>query len=599
MQDRLERDRLHHSGAAHDIRGGYFYPAIGTACPTEDTELQNSVIKTLSSQEAAFIGERGSRILPHAWSSYLQNVKDSAASQHIQLPGYVSTILSCISKPPQLAIATSGGGHRAAIFGAGVMAALDGRNSTSASVGTGGLLQASSYLAGLSGGSWLVGSLTEANFPIFPELIFGSSSTGSQGWLAQFDLTEPSSDPQVVEAFIGTLVAEVAGKFLAGFPITINDVWARTLSRHFVSGTTAENFFDPNVTHGAGKTLSGLADVPAFSSHAMPFPIITSDSLSNTKNPVFFNQTEDPVSLANVIYEFTPYEMGSYDPTLSAFTPTKFLGSPNNSVCVTGFDQLGFIEGSSSELFNEFNTSAAALAASPAGVLIGVIETTFNQSKDVELDATLIPNPFAGVNRGPFPDADSKMLRLVDGGEDGQIMPIQPLLVKARDIDTIIAIDAPADTDDNFSAGFSLIASQQRASLFPGVYSFPPVPKSVDVFISQGLAKRPTFFGCNSSPSVPLIIYIANGGAPLGQAPVTNTSTLQTTYQPEEIQGMLNQVFDIATQGIPVAQKNGQTAKDPEFAVCLACAVVDKQRSRSGIRRSGVCESCLQRYCWS
>lgn len=234
-----------------------------SVCPkgTSLIRLTNSHSQTLSSQEAAFVGERGSRILPHAWSSYLQNVKDSAASQHIQLPGYVATILSCISKPPQLAIATSGGGHRAAIFGAGVMAALDGRNSTSASVGTGGLLQASSYLAGLSGGSWLVGSLTEANFPTFPELIFGSSSTGSQGWLAQFDLTEPSSDPQVVEAFIGTLVAEVAGKFLAGFPITINDVWARTLSRHFVSGTTAENFFDPNVTHGAGKTLSGLADV--------------------------------------------------------------------------------------------------------------------------------------------------------------------------------------------------------------------------------------------------------------------------------------------------------------------------------------------------
>lgn len=74
-----------------------------------------------------------------------------------------------------------------------------------------------------------------------------------------------------------------------------------------------------------------------------------------------------------------------------------------------------------------------------------MIETTFNQSMDVELDATLVPNPFAGVNRGSFPDADSKMLRLVDGGEDGQIMPLQPLLVKARNIDTIIAIDAVSE----------------------------------------------------------------------------------------------------------------------------------------------------------
>lgn len=250
------------TSSAQQLAAAAYTPQF-SVCPkgTSLTRLTSGRSQTLSSQEAAFIGERGSKILPHAWSNYLQNVKAAAASQHIQLPSYVSTILSCISKPPRLAIATSGGGHRAAIFGAGVLTALDSRNATSTNVGTGGLLQASSYLAGLSGGSWLVGSLIEADFPTFPQLIFGSPSAGSEGWLAQFDLTQPSSDPQIVEAFVESLVAEVAGKFLAGFPITINDVWARTLSRHFVSGTTADNFFNPNVTHGAGKTLSGLTDM--------------------------------------------------------------------------------------------------------------------------------------------------------------------------------------------------------------------------------------------------------------------------------------------------------------------------------------------------
>lgn len=51
--------------------------------------------------------------------------------------------------------------------------------------------------------------------------------------------------------------------------------------------------------------------------------------------------------------------MGSYDPTLAAFTPTKYLGTINESVCVTGFDQITYIAGSSSELFNEFNTSVS------------------------------------------------------------------------------------------------------------------------------------------------------------------------------------------------------------------------------------------------
>ena len=60
--------------------------------------------------------------------------------------------------------------------------------------------------------------------------------------------------------------------------------------------------------------------------------------------------------LANVC---VAVETGSFDPSLGAFTPTKFLGSPNGSVCATGFDQLSFIEGVSSNLFNGFNTSVS------------------------------------------------------------------------------------------------------------------------------------------------------------------------------------------------------------------------------------------------
>lgn len=33
-------------------------------------------------------------------------------------------------------------------------------------------------------------------------------------------------------------------------------------------------------------------------------------------------------------------------------------------------------------------------------------------------------------------------LNLVDGGEDGETTPLQPLLVKARGLDVIVAIDA-------------------------------------------------------------------------------------------------------------------------------------------------------------
>ena len=54
--------------------------------------------------------------------------------------------------------------------------------------------------------------------------------------------------------------------------------------------------------------------------------------------------------------------MGSWDPVLGAFTPIKYLGSPNSSICVTGYDQLSFIQGISSDLFIEYNVTVSPSA---------------------------------------------------------------------------------------------------------------------------------------------------------------------------------------------------------------------------------------------
>jgi lysophospholipase len=57
---------------------------------------------------------------------------------------------------------------------------------------------------------------------------------------------------------------------------------------------------------------------------------------------------------------------------------------------------------------------------------------------------------------------------------------------------------------------------------------------------------------------------------------------------------MLQQSFTFATQGKP----NATAVKDPEWPACLACAVADRARARSGTSRSGVCVGCFERYCW-
>lgn len=546
--------------------------------------------QTLSAGEHAYISSRKANILPGSWKSYLYNLQSTNAS----LPSYVSSILSGANGSnayPTLGIATSGGGYRAAIFGAGVLNALDGRNSTSSHAGTGGLLQSATYLTGLSGGSWLLVSLVQADFPPFQELVFGpsdnSTSSGFGGWLAQYNLFEPSGDPVKDTLYDAAMVAEVRGKHDAGFPVTIADVWARLLSRHFVNGTNSGNIDDVTQTHGAGITWSQVANTSTFASHNEPFPIVVADSVSNTENRSSIITAEgDVVPLTNPIYEFNVYEMGSYDPTLSTFTPTQYLGTTNTSICITGFDQASFIEATSSELFNEANVTAASLLNSTAGPFFTLLNQSIPQA-NVELDVSLYPNPFYGVANGTYIDSTQEYLQLVDGGEDGEVIPLQPLLVKARGVDVIIAIDASSD-EDNYARGSSLIATQNRTSLFPSAYSFPPVPTSLDEFTRDNLTAHPTFFGCNSSAPTPLLIYIPNGQAPPGEPSLTNTSTLQIQYQPADVQAMLDQSFTIATL----------KGMDADWPACLACAVVDKARDRVGVQRSGLCGSCFSRYCW-
>lgn len=149
--------------------------------------------QTLSAEETDYIASRRSAFASSAYISYLHNVVAASSAANVAVPGYVSSILSScdVSALPRLGIAASGGGYRATFVGAGELNALDGRNTTSSSVGTGGLLQAADYLTGLSGGSWLVTSMSQAGFPTIRELAFGIGEWG--GWNAMFDFTDVST----------------------------------------------------------------------------------------------------------------------------------------------------------------------------------------------------------------------------------------------------------------------------------------------------------------------------------------------------------------------------------------------------------------------
>lgn len=55
------------------------------------------------------------------------------------------------------------------------------------------------------------------------------------------------------------------------------------------------------------------------------------------------------VSANTTVYDIDPWEFGSPDPTLYAFAPLKYIGtnftagSPTSDMCVTGYDNVGFV----------------------------------------------------------------------------------------------------------------------------------------------------------------------------------------------------------------------------------------------------------------
>ncbi|KAJ7711530.1 hypothetical protein B0H14DRAFT_2645710 [Mycena olivaceomarginata] len=119
-------------------------------------------------------------------------------------------------------------------------------------------------------------------------------------------------------------------------------------------------------------------------------------------------------------------------------------------------DVTSFILGSTADVFPEFNALSHLELNYPSGLQFSArVQKIIPQSNNVRLDGAIVPNALHG--RAGFPEAHEKLLTLADGGLDGANIPLQPLLVKARGIQAIIAHDATADKEDNFADGTAMI----------------------------------------------------------------------------------------------------------------------------------------------
>ncbi|KAH7471144.1 hypothetical protein BFJ71_g15937 [Fusarium oxysporum] len=134
------------------------YTPSRVSCPAKRPVICQAT--TLSIKETAWLELRDNNII-----SALKGVLNRVNGGGIDIDAYVNGIVSNGSALPRIDIAISGVGYRSMLNGTGAIAAFDNRTTSSTDKGhLGGILQAATYLSGLSGGSWVCGKPLRAEF---------------------------------------------------------------------------------------------------------------------------------------------------------------------------------------------------------------------------------------------------------------------------------------------------------------------------------------------------------------------------------------------------------------------------------------------------
>ena len=338
----------------------------------------------------------------------------------------------------------------------------------------------------------------------------------------------------------------------------------------------------------AGYTFSSIAGDVDFSTGAAPMPIVVAIERPSGQLLIWENST---------IIEFNPWEMGSYDSSNPAFAPLRYIGStfingqlPSNGTCVAGFDNAGFVVGTSSSLFNQAFLQIQNHPDVP-DFLLRTINNTLARIGEKNSDVSLWPNPFYQYKVGSNRNANFSTLTLVDGGEDLQNLPLNPLTSSLRQVDVILAVDSSADTPTAWPNGTSLVATYQRSAngFSTSNHEFPRVPDQ-NSFVNLGLNRRPTFFGCETNHTTdagPLVVYLPN--TPYSY--FSNVSTFDLEYTTEERNKIIQNGYDVVTMG--------NASVDPQWPACLGCAILSRSFGRTKTAPPPVCVGCFERYCWN
>ncbi|KAL8730674.1 MAG: hypothetical protein Q9181_004582 [Wetmoreana brouardii] len=543
-------------------------------CPSSRPAIRSG--ERLSNSETSWLDTRRNKTL-----NPMRDLLRRLSIPNFDGPSYITDNENNQSALPNIAIAVSGGGYRALLNGAGAIAAFDSREDNATSAGhLGGLLQSATYLGGLSGGGWLVGSLFTNNFSTVSSLLNDPSKTV---WQFDHSIFEGPDTGKVqlldTASYFHRIEDQVSDKSDAGFSISVTDYWGRALSFQLINATDG----------GPGYTWSSIALADHFNQGDTPFPVLVADGRGPGELLISGNST---------VFEFNPFELGTWDPTTYGFVPVEFLGSnfsggllAASEKCVRGFDNAGYVMGTSSSLFNQFllQVNTTSIPDFAKSFITNILSDIGQDNNDI---ADYSPNPFYGYHNSTSRNAQSGRLTLVDGGEDLQNIPLHPMIQPNRHVDVIFAVDSSADTANYWPNGTSLVATYERNLNSSGIgngTSFPSIPDT-NSFVNLGLNNHPTFFGCNSSNTssvTPLIVYLPNSPYVFQ----SNISTFTFSYSTSTRNAIVQNGYDVVTMG--------NATVDPQWPVCVGCAILSRSLERTGTNIPNACLQCFQKYCWN
>ncbi|EGX97084.1 lysophospholipase Plb1 [Cordyceps militaris CM01] len=553
------------------------YVPSPSACPDPAPKIRSG--STMGPDEKAWLPGRRKETIVH-----IRRLLKRLAITGFDSEQYFGNATYNSTKLPNIGIAISGGGYRAMVGGAGAIAAWDARSAGSEEKGNlGGLLQSATYISGLSGGDWLVGSLYVNNFTSVQ-----SAVDAPLIWQLENSIFK-GPDQYSVRGYYTDVFNEVESKSKANFNVSASDYWGRMLAYQMVNASNG----------GPGYTWSSIANDSDFSSGKAPMPFLLANGRNSEKKVI--------TSGNSTVYEFTPWELGSSDPNLAGWVPLRYVGTAfkdgdvvDQGSCVTGFDNAGFVMGTTSSIYTQsisylkdnnkkyIPSDVPDFAIKTATKLIAALSDS--TAYDI---AEWSPNPFRGFNPATNRNANSSRLNLVDGSEDAQNVPFHPHLLPDRAVDVVFAYDASSDTEYGWPDGSALAATYERSQqlAFRDV-PFAAVPDKNTVR-NLGLNTRPAFFGCNAtnftahgSAVAPLVVWLPNHPYVYNG----NLTTFTWTVRDPERAALIDNGWAVATQL--------NATRDTEWPACVACAILARSFYRANATVPAQCAKCFDRYCW-